>query len=309
VRLLVVGAGSVGGYFGARLAAAGRDVTFLVRPRRAAQIADGITIRLGDEDTVTPVKTLLVGEKSGVFDAVLLAVKAYQLEAAMDEIRAHVGADTLILPVLNGMKHMDTLRARFGAERVIGGFAQIVTSLDERGTIVDQGVFHTLVYGEWNGASSSRIRGLDRHLSGAGFDARLSMQVQHEMWEKWAFLSSMAAITCLMAGDIGQVARTAGGTGFVEELFTEVSQVIAAAGQPLSEGFRSRTLAVLTDRVSTLTSSMFRDMKAGRPVEAEQIIGDLIARGGALGVRTPLLKSVMVRLQVYQEQQSRSAGR
>jgi len=309
VRLLVVGAGSVGGYFGARLAAAGRDVTFLVRPRRAAQIADGITIRLGDEDTVTPVKTLLVGGKSGVFDAVLLAVKAYQLEAAMDEIRAHVGADTLILPVLNGMKHMDTLRARFGAERVIGGFAQIVTSLDEQGRIVDQGVFHTLVYGEWNGAASSRITALDRHLSGAGFDARLSMQVEREMWEKWAFLSSMAAITCLMAGDIGQVARTAGGTGFVEELFTEVSQVIAAAGQPLSEGFRSRTLAVLTDRVSTLTSSMFRDMKAGRPVEAEQIIGDLIARGGALGVRTPLLKSVMVRLQVYQEQQSRSAGR
>jgi 2-dehydropantoate 2-reductase len=305
VRLLVVGAGSVGGYFGARLAAAGRDVTFLVRPRRAAQIADGITIRTRNEDTVTPVKTLLAGEKSDPFDAILLAVKAYQLEGAIDEIRAHVGADTIILPVLNGMKHMDALRARFGAERVIGGFAQIVTSLDEQGRIVDQGAFHDLVYGEWDGARTSRIAALDRQLSGAGFNARLSIEVEREMWEKWAFLSSMAAITCLMAGDIGQVARTAGGRDWVRELFAEVLQVMAAAGQPLSEGFRSRTLALLTDRNSTLTSSMFRDMRAARPVEAEQIIGDLISRAGASGVPTPLLAGVLVRLQVYQEQQSR----
>lgn len=308
MRLLVAGAGSVGGYFGARLAAAGRDVTFLVRPRRAAQIADGITIRTRNEDTVVAVKTLLAGEKSEPFDAIVLAVKAYQLEAAIEELHAYVGAHAMILPVLNGMRHMDTLRARFGAERVIGGFAQIVTSLDEQGRIVDQGVFHDLVYGEWDGAQSARIVALDRQLSGAGFNARLSMQVEREMWEKWAFLSSMAAITCLMAGDIGQVARAAGGSAFVEQLFAEVLQVIAAAGQPLSEGFRSRTLALLTDRHSTLTSSMFRDMKAARPVEAEQIIGDLITRAVAKGVPTPLLTAVLVRLQVYQEQQSRNPG-
>jgi 2-dehydropantoate 2-reductase len=309
VRLLVVGAGSVGGYFGARLAAAGRDVTFLVRPRRAAQIADGITIRTRSEDTIVPVKTLLAGQKSAPFDAILLAVKAYQLEGAIDEIRAHVGADTMILPVLNGMKHMDTLRSQFGAEQVIGGLAQIVTSLDEQGRIVDQGVFHDLVYGEWGRARTSRIETLDRQLSGSGFNARLSMEVEREMWEKWAFLSSMAAITCLMAGDIGQVARTAGGTGFVEKLFAEVLRVIAAAGQPLSEGFRSRTLSLLTDRSSTLTSSMFRDMKAARPVEAEQIIGDLISRAAAKDVPTPLLAGVLIRLQVYQEQQSHGQGR
>lgn len=308
MRLLVVGAGSVGGYFGARLAAAGRDVTFLVRPRRAAQIADGITLRTRNEDTVIPVKTLRAGERSDPFDAILLAVKAYQLEGAIDEIHAHLGTETMILPLLNGMKHMDTLRSRFGAERVIGGFAQIVTSLDEQGRIVDQGVFHDLVYGEWSGARTPRITALDQQLRGAGFDARLSMEVEREMWQKWAFLSSMAAITCLMAGDIGQVARTDGGTVFVERLFAEVLQVIAAAGQPLSEEFRSRTLALLTDRSSTLTSSMFRDMKAARPVEAEQIIGDLIARAAANGVPTPLLGGVLVRLQVYQEQQSRSQG-
>ncbi len=303
MRLLVVGAGAVGGYFGARLAAAGRDVTFLVRPRRAEQLVHGITLCAGSEASVIPVRTLLLGQKSDGFDAVLLAVKAYQLQGAMDGIAAHVTSDTLILPVLNGMQHMDTLRSRFGADAVIGGLAQIMTSLDEHGRIIDQGVFHDLVYGEWNGAPTSRIMALDRHLCGAGFNARLSLQIEREMWEKWAFLSSMAAVTCLMAGDIGQVARTPGGPGFVESLLAEVLAVMGAAGQPLSEGFRSRTRSLLTDRGSRLTSSMFRDMKAGRPVEADQIIGDLIARAAARAVATPLLASVLVRLQVYQEQQ------
>ncbi len=303
MRLLVVGAGGVGGYFGARLAAVGRDVVFLVRPSRAAQLAHGITLRIGNDETVIPVRFLVTGQSSDRFDAILLAVKAYQLQGAIDAIRPHVAAHTMILPVLNGMRHLDELRVQFGADAVIGGLAQIVTSVDEQGRIIDQGMFHDLVYGEWNGARTSRIVALDRHLDGAGFNARLSPQIEREMWEKWAFLASMAAVTCLMAGAIGQVARTPGGTAFVEGLFAEVAATMAAAGQPLSQGFRSRTLSLLTDRSSTLTSSMFRDMKAGRPVEAEQIIGDLIARAAARAVATPLLGSVMVRLQVYQEQQ------
>jgi 2-dehydropantoate 2-reductase len=307
VRLLVVGAGAVGGYFGGRLAAIGRDVTFLVRPRRAAQLARGITIRTPSEDTVVPVKLLLTGEEGGPFDAILLAVKAYQLEGAREGIGRYVGADTMIVPALNGMQHIQVLRTRFGAERVIGGFAQIVTSVDEEGRILDQGGFHDLVYGEWSGARTARIVTLDRFLTGAGFDARLSVQVEREMWEKWAFLSSMAAVTCLMAGDIGQVARTPGGAAFVASLFAEVLEVVAAAGHPLSQEFRSRTLSLLTDRRSTLTSSMFRDMRAARPVEADQIIGDLIRRAQAKAIATPLLASVLVRLQVYQEQLSGNA--
>ncbi len=302
MKLLIVGAGSVGGYFGARLAAAGRDVTFLVRPRRAEQLARGLTIRTNGTDTVVPVRVIVGSERGGPFDAILLAVKAYQLADALDQIREHVSADTMIFPVLNGMKHVDTLRAQFGAHRVIGGFAQIVTSLDEEGRIVDQGAFHDLVYGEWDGTQTTRILELDGHLQGAGFSARLSAHIEREMWEKWAFLSSMAAITCLMDADIGQVARTAAGPRFVESLFAEVAEIIAAAGQPLSEGFRKRTLSLLTDRTSVLTSSMFRDMRAGRPVEADQIIGDLLARGSAKGIAIPLLSGVLARLQVYQQQ-------
>ena len=302
MRLLIVGAGSVGGYFGGRLAAAGRDVTFLVRARRAEQLAQGLTLRTKGEDTIVPVSVIVGADQGGSFDAILLAVKAYQLAAAIDDIRDRVSADTMIVPVLNGMQHIDTLRSRFGAQRVIGGFAQIVTSVDEEGRIVDQGAFHDLVYGEWDGTRSKRILELDEHLQGAGFSARLSAHIEREMWEKWAFLSSMAAVTCLLHADVGQVARTAAGPRFVQSLFAEVSAVIAAEGQPLSQAFRERTLSLLTDRVSTLTSSMFRDMQAGRPVEADQIIGDLIARASASGVATPLLNSVLARLEVYAQQ-------
>jgi len=309
MRLLVVGAGSVGGYFGAKIAAAGRDVTFLVRPQRAAQLRQGLTLRVKEEDTLIPVRLIVAGEEEGHFDAILLAVKAYQLAGVIDDIRPYCSTDTLILPVMNGMKHVDTLRSRFGAERVIGGLAQIFASLDEQGRIVDHGAFHDLAYGEWDGSRTSRILALDRHLAGAGFNARLSTHIERDMWEKWAMLASMAAITCGMDGDIGQVARAPGGPQLVESLFSEVVQVIAAAGQPLSDTFRSRTLALLTDPSSTLTSSMFRDMKAGRPVEADQIIGDLIARGAAAGLATPLLSSVRVRLQVYEQRQSGSHHR
>jgi 2-dehydropantoate 2-reductase len=285
------------------MAAAGRDVTFLVRRHRVAQLSRGLTIRSRNEDTVVPIKVIVGGQDVGPFDAILLAVKSYQLAAALGELRPYVGNDTMIVPTLNGMRHMDTLRAQFGTRNVIGGVAKLVASLDEQGRIIDQGSFHDLVYGEWNGEPSERIRALDRAAQGSGFDAHLSAHIERDMWEKWAMLASLGAITCLMDGDLGQVARTSGGVRFVERLFGEVVSVIAAEWQPLSEGFRSQILAFLTDRASLQTSSMYRDMKAGQQVEADQIIGDLVARGTAKGVATPVLSSALVRLQVYQQQQ------
>ena len=174
MRALIVGAGSVGGYFGGRLAAAGRDVTFLVRPRRATQLASGLTILSNGQETVVPIKVICAGEAAGEFDVILLAVKAYQLDGAIEDFGSYVSHQTVILPVLNGMKHMDTLRSRFGALHVIGGLARISTSLDERGRILDQASFRDLAYGEWTGEKSRRILALDQFMKVAGFDARLS---------------------------------------------------------------------------------------------------------------------------------------
>jgi 2-dehydropantoate 2-reductase len=308
MRMLVVGAGSVGGYFGGRLAAAGRDVSFLVRPRRATQLAGGLTISSKGRETVAPVKMIDAGESAGEFDVILLAVKAYQLEGAMGDFGSYVSERTMILPVLNGMKHMDALRSRFGARHVIGGVARIATTLDERGRILDQGNFHDLAYGEWRGERSQRVLALDEFMRGADFDARLSEQIEREMWEKWAMLASLGAITCLMDGDIGQVARAPDGTAFVRGLFGEVAASIEAAWRPLSDAFKSQVLSLLTDTSSNLTASMYRDMKSGQHVEADQIVGDLVRRAVAEGVPTPLLSAALVRLKIYEQRSRKSAG-
>jgi 2-dehydropantoate 2-reductase len=301
VRALVVGAGSVGGYFGGRLAAAGRDVTFLVRARRATQLADGLTIISKGQETRVAAKVITTGEAAGDFDVILLAVKAYQLEAAIEDFGPYVSQRSVILPVLNGMKHVDILRSRFGSPRVIGGVAKIASSLDERGRILDYADFHDLAYGEWSRERSGRILALDQFMTGAGFEARLSTDVEREMWEKWALLASLGAITCLLDGDIGQVARAPGGIDLVRSLFGEVVAAIGAAWRPLSDPFKAQVLSLLTDRGSSLTSSLYRDMKGGYRVEADQIIGDLVMRATEKGIATPLLSAVLTRLKVYQQ--------
>jgi 2-dehydropantoate 2-reductase len=297
----VVGAGSVGGYFGGRLAAAGRDVTFLVRARRATQLADGLTIISKGQETRVAAKVITTGEAAGDFDVILLAVKAYQLEAAIEDFGPYVSQRSVILPVLNGMKHVDILRSRFGSPRVIGGVAKIASSLDERGRILDYADFHDLAYGEWSRERSGRILALDQFMTGAGFEARLSTDVEREMWEKWALLASLGAITCLLDGDIGQVARAPGGIDLVRSLFGEVVAAIGAAWRPLSDPFKAQVLSLLTDRGSSLTSSLYRDMKGGYRVEADQIIGDLVMRATEKGIATPLLSAVLTRLKVYQQ--------
>jgi 2-dehydropantoate 2-reductase len=308
MRALVVGAGSVGGYFGGRLASVGRDVTFLVRPRRATQLAGKLMISSQGQETVVPIKSITAGELAGKFDVILLAVKAYQLDGAIEDFAPYVSEATMILPVLNGMKHMDALRSRFGADHVLGGAARIATTLDERGRILEQANFHDLAYGEWSGERSARIVALDEFMRGAGFNARLSTDIEREMWEKWAMLASVGAITCLMDADIGQVARAPGGVDFVRALFGEVAAVIARAWRPLAESFKSQLHSFLSDKASTITSSMYRDMKAGHRIEADQIVGDLVSRGAAAGVATPLLSTALVRLKVYEQAQGVSSG-
>jgi 2-dehydropantoate 2-reductase len=305
----VVGAGSVGGYFGARLAAAGRDVTFLVRPRRATQLSDGITIVSQAHETTVPVKVITTGEEAGRFDVILLAVKAYQLDAAIGDFGAYVGENSMILPVLNGMKHIDTLRSRFGSPVVIGGVAKIASTLDERGRILVQADFRDLAYGEWSGERSSRIVALDQFMTGAGFEARLSTDIERDMWEKWAVLAGLGAITCLLDGDIGQVARAPGGIDFVNSLLGEVVATIGAAWRPLADAFKAQAESLLTDRRSSLTSSMYRDMKGGYRVEADQIIGDLVRRAGEKGIATPLLSAVLTRLKVYEQRRAETGNR
>jgi 2-dehydropantoate 2-reductase len=301
LRILIVGAGAVGGYFGGRLAQAGRDVTFLIRPSRAKQLSqDGLRIISPHGDAVLSPKLKSVDKIDAPFDLVFLSVKAYALEAAMNDFAAAVGPETIIFPVLNGMRHIDILTKRFGEHAVIGGVCLVAAEIDHQGRIVQLADFQRLVYGERNGESTPRLKALDATLQGAGFDARLSPEIMQVMWEKWVQLASLGAITCLMRGTIGEIVAAPGGAELSIDTLNESVAVATACGQKPSEKVLSRHAAAMTAPGSLLTSSMYRDLRKGAPVEADHIPGDFIERGSAHGVVTPLLKAAFVNLRIYQ---------
>jgi 2-dehydropantoate 2-reductase len=302
LRILIVGAGAVGGYFGGRLAQAGRDVTFLVRPSRAKQLSqDGLRIISPHGDAVLSPKLISADKIDAPYDIIFLSVKAYALEAALNDFAAAVGPETIIFPVLNGMRHIDILTKRFGEHAVIGGVCLVAAEIDHQGRIVQLADFQRLVYGERNGETTPRLKALDATLQGVGFEARLSPEIMQAMWEKWVQLASLGAVTCLMRGTIGEIAAAPGGAELSIDVLNECVAVAVACGQKPSEKVLSSHAAAMTTVGSSLTSSMYRDLRKGAAVEADHILGDFIERGSARGVATPLLKAAFVNLRIYQD--------
>jgi 2-dehydropantoate 2-reductase len=300
MRLLVVGAGATGGYFGGRLAAAGRDVTFLIRPKRAAEIAkNGFVIVDPKRETRIEPKIVTADALSGTYDLVLISVKAYSLAAAIEDIVPAIGPDTLILPILNGLKHFDVLSERFGAERVIGSFCKINARLDDHGRIVQMSPMHELTYGEYNGRRTPRMEAIDAFFQGAGFDARLSDDVGRELWEKWVLLASLGAANCLMRGTIGDIVARPGGQAFIEALIGEVTAVATAHGKPPAPAYLEATRELLTTPGSPMTASIYRDLMKNLPVENDQILDDLLTRAAGVGVKTPYLHLAAINLGIY----------
>jgi 2-dehydropantoate 2-reductase len=308
MRILIVGAGAVGGYFGARLAAAGRDVTFLVRAFRAEQLRrDGLCVISPHGDLVLTPKLICAGEIDGPYDLILLSIKTYSLEAAIDDFAAALGPETMILPVLNGMRHIDLLTQRFGEGAVLGGVCLVATEVDDKGSIVQMAEVQQLAYGELNGETTPRLQLLDATLQGAGFDAHLSTGIIQAMWEKWVMLASLGALTCLMRGAIGEIVAIPGGAALSLQILEECAAVAAACGHKTSEAFQSRQAGAMTAPGSPLTSSMYRDLRKGAPVEVDQLLGDLLERAVVEGVATPLLNAAFINLRIYQAGLSKHA--
>jgi len=310
MRVLVVGAGATGGYFGARLAEAGRDVTFLVRPSRAKILAvDGLQVRspLGDTRIEKPqTVTADALAQAGAYDLVLLSCKAYDLDGAIDDVAPAVGPDTAVLPILNGLRHLDSLDARFGAERVLGGSCAIVATLRD-GAIRQMTELHSLTYGERDGSRSERIAGIEALMQGVRFQARASDRILLEMWEKWVFLATLAGSTTLMRGAIGDIVAAPEGRAFIEGLIEENRAVARASGFGPRDKVFAGARATLTQDGSLMTASMLRDIESGARIEADHIVGDLIERARALSVDTPRLVRVFTHLKTYETRRAREA--
>ena len=303
MRILVVGAGAIGGYFGARLAAAGRDVTFLVRPARAEQLSRGLQVRSpkGDVKVAAP-KVVTEATLSGPFDVILLSCKSFDLEGAMTSLAGGVGPATMILPMLNGMAHIEKLQARFGSGAVLGGECQISSTLDAEGNVIHLNDAHYMSYGELDERRTSRVEALDKTLTGAGFDAKLSDHVLLDMWEKWLFIATMAGMTCLMRAALGDIEK-AGGTSIALALLEECSAVAAKNGHPPRAATGERIRTMLMTPGSTLTASMLRDIEGHKRTEHEHVLGDLFSRGG--DAHTPILGICLAHLRAYEARRLR----
>ena len=304
MRILVVGAGAIGGYFGGRLLAARRDVTFLVRPGRAAQLAKtGLVIKskLGDASLPSP-PTVSAEALKGPHDLVLLSCKAYDLEGAMTSFAPAVGPGTAILPLLNGLAHLDALAARFARPNVIGGQAAISLALDAEGRILHLNDGLALGFGEMDGTKSPRIAAIAGEFAAAGIQAAQSETILQDMWEKWAFIATAGGITSLMRAAVGDIVA-AGGAPLTLALYDEIAKIAAANGHPLRQAGADRARGMLTAAGSPFTASMARDVEAGFRVEADHVIGDLLKR--TKGGDTPMLKIAYAHLKAYEARRKR----
>ncbi|RAU45143.1 MULTISPECIES: ketopantoate reductase family protein [unclassified Pseudomonas] len=313
MRILIVGAGAIGGYFGGRLLEAGRDVTLLVRPTRAEELdRDGLIVRSPLGNIVYPSPPLVMTPMlDQTFDLILLSCKAYDLDAAMESFAAAVGAETLILPLLNGMAHLDRLAERFAPGNVLGGQCLISLDRDASGAILHLNDTNQLSFGELSGAVSQRILKVADALADAGFDANLSQQIVQEMWEKWCFIATGAGVTGALRASIGDV-MASGGEAWVLQLLAECASIAENAGYPLRRDVRQRFQTMLTTRGSKMTASMLRDIERGAPIEVEHVIGDLVARRSSAdkhakgGLST--LDTVYLHLKSYEARRLRERG-
>lgn len=301
MKILVLGAGGVGGYFGARLAQAGADVTFLVRERRARQLAtDGLVVQTPDGGLRVPAKHVQRHEIAAPAELVILTAKAYDLASAIETIAPAVGPRTLVLPLLNGLAHLDRLDAKFGAERVLGGACWIAATLTPEGVVRQLAGFHRIRFGDRAGRDLPQLAALAEAFAATPVDAGLEPRILQVMWEKFVLLATLAATTCLMRGSVGEVLASADGASIMREMLGICSGAAAAAGcRPRPEAAQESE-RLLFARGSPFTASMLRDIERSGPTEADHIVGDMLERARAAGLDARLLAAAYCHLQVYE---------
>lgn len=301
MRMLILGAGGIGGYFGARLQQAGADVSFLVRPARARVLHDrGLRVfsPLGDVE-VTP-ELLTAVDDGDHFDLVLLSCKAYDLVSAIDAIAPAVGPHSVVVPLLNGIAHLDRLDARFGRVRVAGGVAHLALTADETGAIRHLNATQRLIIGARTEPAPPAFDWLGALITRMSPDYTVSPDIEQDMWDKLVFISVLAGTTCLMRATIGDILATRAGRALIEGMLQESATIAASCGHAPSASRLAGYRAQLTETGSSLTASMLRDMLRGAPTEADHVFGNLIERAAEVALPTPLLDLAMSALQAYE---------
>jgi len=309
MHVVCLGAGGIGGYFGGRLVEGkAADVTFVVRPGRKAQLdKDGLRVASVHGDFAVQTDARLAEDVRAPADYVLLTCKAYDLDSAIETIRPAVGPDTAVLPLLNGLSHMDRLNEVFGKERVLGGIAQIAITLQPDGLVKHLNDWHTITFGEQDGSMSPRVMALKAAFDQTKAKSAAVTDIIQKMWEKVVMLSTLAGMTCVMRANVGEIARAPGGADLMLSLLEQNAKVAAAEGHPMPDAFMEQFGKQFTDPNSQMAASMLRDVERKGPVEADHIVGFMLDKARAHGLDDTLHRVCYAHLKAFE--QRRDAGR
>lgn len=279
-KILVLGAGGIGGYVGGRLCEAGADVTFLVRKVRHALLqTKGLQVKSPAGDIALPVKTLLAAELKPDYDFILFTCKAYDLEDAITSVAPAMAKGAVLVPFLNGMAHLDRLNEVFGKDNVFGGTIMIQATLTSQGEIRHFNNKAIVMFGEQQGGMSERAGRLAQAFAGVkGCTVSAVPDALQRMWNKWVQLSVLAGMTCLMRANIGEIMRADGGRAAIENFLSTNAAVAAHYGYRVPADAYEATRRFVLDEKSVATASMLRDLEHGGKIESEQILGDLLRR-------------------------------
>lgn len=303
MRYLILGAGALGGYFGAMLIKGGADVTFLVRPARAAQLKrHGLVVKAQDgEELRIQVRTVNQGQLDGTYDVVLLTCKAYDLDSAMNDIAPAMDDKSVIVPVLNGVRHIRVLTERFGPGRVLGGLTVINAALMPDGTIQQSQVrINLTVIGELEGRASSRCMAIKTALEAGGIPVQISDNIVPMMWAKFFGFACSAIIASLTRSRAGVIARSTEGLSFVTAVTEECTRVVTAVGYPPLPDTAGQIRGLFSQHDSTYGPSILIDIEDGRPTEGEHTIGDLVEQAARANVGAPIMSAALCNLQAYE---------
>jgi 2-dehydropantoate 2-reductase len=298
MKILILGAGGIGGYFGAQLLRSGADVTFLLRDKRQALIAaEGLRIETPHGNFTVQPPTVTATSVTPIYDLIILAPKSYDLDDALASLENARGK-AVVLPFLNGIEHLATLDRKFGRAAVMGGVAHIAATITESGAVRQLNDIHSLTVGPRDPAHVELAKEFIALCGKAPFDSVYAENIEQALWDKWVFLAALAGMTTLCRGSVGEILATPYGEGLIRQMYDECCAVARLSGYPTGEAATARALGMLIAPGSPFTASMLRDLLAGQRTEYQHILGAMAERGIALGLPMDLMRLAHTHLAV-----------
>lgn len=290
MKILIVGAGGVGGFFGAKLFQAGADITYLLREQRHQLIqAQGLMVETPRGSFTIRPQVVLADQLEPIYDLIILACKAFDLESTLISI-AKASSKGIILPFLNGFTHLDTLDHRFGKERVMGGVAHIAATISASGVVKQLTELSSLTIGQRTPGQETLCQELFALCKKADFDSFYQANIEQALWDKWVFLATLAGMTTICRGSVGEIAATPYGKDLCRQMFAECCAIATEQGYAITQKVQLSALEILTKEGSPFTASMLRDLLAGKKNEFQHILGSLIDFASVASIECPLLK-------------------